>query len=243
MFEQTIALDQPPKSKWTLLASLSGQCLAVGVAVLIPLIYTQSLSPVQGESLLLPPVPPPPPERPVKRQAAQTAHVTPKVFTAPAAIPRHIAVIVEQPLVPISGNEPAVSPGPAMDNNAINLLPQLIEHAVPPPPAPPDPPKRAEQAPTSPLHVSGGVQAAKLIRRVIPIYPQLAKQARISGAVHLVGVIGKDGAIQNLQVVSGHPLLVNAAVEAVRQWLYRPTLLSGEPVEVIAPIEVNFNLN
>jgi protein TonB len=77
----------------------------------------------------------------------------------------------------------------------------------------------------------------------MPIYPELAKRARISGAVHLIGVIGKDGTIQNLRVVDGHPLLVSAAIEAVRKWLYKPTLLSGEPVEVIAPIEVNFNLN
>ena len=93
------------------------------------------------------------------------------------------------------------------------------------------------------MHVSGGVQAAKIYRRVVPIYPELAIRARISGTVHLIAVIGKDGTIQNLRTVSGHPLLVSAAIEAVRQWLYKPTLLSGDPVEVIAPIEVNFNLN
>ena len=84
---------------------------------------------------------------------------------------------------------------------------------------------------------------AKIIKRAIPIYPPLAKQARISGVVRLEGIIAKDGTIQKLRVLSGHPLLVTAAVEAVRQWVYSPTQLNGQAVEVIAPIDVNFILN
>ena len=84
--------------------------------------------------------------------------------------------------------------------------------------------------------------AAKVVRRILPVYPPLARQARVSGNVKLLGVISKDGTIQQLQVISGHPLLVNAALDAVRQWVYRPTLLNGEPVEVVAPIDVNFTL-
>jgi protein TonB len=92
------------------------------------------------------------------------------------------------------------------------------------------------------MRVGGGVQMAKLVKKVIPEYPPLAKTARISGVVHLLGVIAKDGTIQNLQLIGGHPLLARAALEAVRQWVYRPTLLNGQPVEVIAPIDVNFTL-
>ena len=88
-----------------------------------------------------------------------------------------------------------------------------------------------------------GVQMAKLIKQVIPIYPPLARSTRISGVVHLVGIIAKDGTIRNLQVLSGHPLLTKAALDAVSQWIYQPTLLSGEPVEVICPIDVNFTLS
>lgn len=87
------------------------------------------------------------------------------------------------------------------------------------------------------------MQAAKLIRQVKPVYPPLARQARISGTVRLVAIIGRDGAIRNLQVTAGHPLLVPAAVEAVKQWLYLPTLLNQEPVEVITQIDVNFTLS
>ena len=83
---------------------------------------------------------------------------------------------------------------------------------------------------------------AKLVKRAIPLYPPMAKAMRISGVVHLTGVIGKDGRLERLQLVSGHPMLAQAAIEAVRQWIYRPTLLNGEPVEVIAPIDVMFTL-
>jgi protein TonB len=90
--------------------------------------------------------------------------------------------------------------------------------------------------------VGGDVQMAMLVRKVIPVYPPIARAARISGVVRLIGTIGKDGAIQNLEIVSGHPMLARAALEAVRQWVYKPTLLNGIPVEVVAPIEVNFTL-
>ena len=85
--------------------------------------------------------------------------------------------------------------------------------------------------------------AANILRQVKPPYPPLAKQARIQGTVRFNAVIGKDGTIQNLTLVSGHPMLVQSAQEAVKQWVYKPTLLNGEPVEVITTIDVNFTLN
>jgi protein TonB len=87
------------------------------------------------------------------------------------------------------------------------------------------------------------VKMASPIRRVDPVYPALARQARVSGTVELLGVLGVDGRIHELKVVRGHPLLVKAAIEAVRQWVYEPTLLNGQAVEVSAPILVNFILN
>jgi periplasmic protein TonB len=110
--------------------------------------------------------------------------------------------------------------------------------AVARPPHPPTVPT----APAGPIRVGGDVQMAKLLRKIIPEYPPLAKTARVSGVVRLLGVIAKDGTIQNLQLISGHPLLARAALEAVKQWVYQPTLLNGQPVEVIAPIDVNFTL-
>lgn len=94
----------------------------------------------------------------------------------------------------------------------------------------------------APVLVGGALQSAKLLKQVVPIYPQSARQLRISGTVHLLGVIAKDGTIQRLQVLSGHPLLRQAALDAVSQWIYRPTVLNGQPVEVEAPIDVMFVL-
>jgi TonB family protein len=96
--------------------------------------------------------------------------------------------------------------------------------------------------PPSRIRVGGNIQAANLIEKVDPVYPPLARQARIEGVVRFTAIIGKDGHVLNLQLVSGHPLLVPAAQEAVRQWVYRPTLLNGKPVEVVTSVEVDFRL-
>jgi protein TonB len=87
------------------------------------------------------------------------------------------------------------------------------------------------------------VQAANLIRQPRPVYPPLAKAARVQGTVKFEATIGKDGTIQNLKVISGPPLLIQAATAAVAQWQYKPTLLNGEPVEVLTTIDVNFTLS
>jgi protein TonB len=110
---------------------------------------------------------------------------------------------------------------------------------------PPPPPKVVEKKEVTPtrIRVGGVVQAANLTKKVQPTYPPLAKQARIQGKVILSAVISKDGSIQNLTVQSGHALLIQAALDAVRQWVYKPTLLNNEPVEVSTEIEVNFTLS
>ena len=117
-----------------------------------------------------------------------------------------------------------------------------VPSAAPPPPPPP--PKK-EEKPATPqrIKIGGSVQQAKLVRRPHPVYPPLAKQARIQGTVKLSAIISKYGTIQHLEVISGHPLLVPAALEAVKQWVYQPTLLNGEPVEVQTQIDVNFTLS
>jgi len=86
------------------------------------------------------------------------------------------------------------------------------------------------------------VEAAKLIFQVKPEYPPLANMARIQGAVRLEALISTDGTIRNLRVLAGHPLLVKAAIDAVARWHYQPTLLNGDPVEVVTEIDVNFTL-
>jgi protein TonB len=92
------------------------------------------------------------------------------------------------------------------------------------------------------IKVSGNVQSMMIVKKVPPAYPELAKSARVSGVVHLAAVIAKDGTIQELHSLGGPALLIQAAMDAVRQWVYKPTLLNGEPVAVETTIDVNFTL-
>jgi periplasmic protein TonB len=102
----------------------------------------------------------------------------------------------------------------------------------------PEPPEHK-----SPLHRSEGVMAAALIYKVQPQYPTLARNIHLAGTVYLRATIGTDGTVRQLEVISGHPILANSALQAVRQWRYQPTRLSGEPVEVETFITVNFVLD
>jgi tetratricopeptide (TPR) repeat protein len=128
------------------------------------------------------------------------------------------------------------------------------ENAMPAPPPPPPPPSPAAIVRVPPgsapapsgsapqrIRVDGAVQAQKLIRRVDPIYPT-EKGVRVQGVVRFIAIIAKDGTIANLQLISGHPMLVEPARQAIMQWTYRPTLLNGELVEVVTTIDVNFSL-
>jgi protein TonB len=162
---------------------------------------------------------------------------------APKTIPKDIANIKEEELPPPSssgvvggvvGGLPGGAPGGVL-GGVLGSIP----NAAPPPP----PVKEEKKAAPSRIRVGGNVQQANLVKKVTPLYPPLAKQARIQGVVRFTAIIGKDGTIQNLQLVSGHPLLVEAAKQAVSQWQYKPTLLNGDPVEVVTTIEVNFTLS
>jgi protein TonB len=92
------------------------------------------------------------------------------------------------------------------------------------------------------VRVSSGVAQGLLIRQVNPVYPPLAKTARVEGRVILQATIGKDGTVENLRLISGHPMLAPAAIDAVRQWRYKPYYLNSEPIEVETTITVNFTL-
>jgi len=157
-------------------------------------------------------------------------------LVAPKAIPKDVKIIKEEEQPPDMGAGIAGGvPGGVAGGSMGGVLGGVIGGAGA---APPPPPKAA----VTRTRVGGAVQAAKLVNRVQPVYPPLARQTRISGTVKLHAIIGKDGSVQQLQVVSGHPLLVQAALDAVKQWRYQPTLLNGEPVEVDTEIDVIFSL-
>jgi TonB family protein len=93
------------------------------------------------------------------------------------------------------------------------------------------------------IRVGGNAEAANLVQKVTPIYPPEAKANRVQGSVRFTVVIGKDGRVQNVTLVSGDPVLAQAAKDAVQQWVYKPTLLNGDPVEVMTQVDVNFTLS
>jgi len=157
-------------------------------------------------------------------------------------IPKTTAKIKDEPdvaptgAVGVVGGVPGGVPGGTLGGVLGGIIGGVLSSAVAPPPPPkPSAPKR--------IRVGGQVENAKLIFQPKPGYPPLAKMARIQGSVRLEAVISKDGTIQDLKVLSGHPLLVKSALEAVQRWRYQPTLLNGEPVEVITDIDVNFTLS
>jgi protein TonB len=243
MFEEMVVSS--PKGKktnkpWTVVLSMVVQVSFLAVLILIPLIYTEALPKASLATLLIAPPPPPPPPPPPA--ATQIVKVKPQVhlmdagkLVAPKVIPKEVKIIkeeAEQPdMMGAVGGVPGGVPGGQMGGVIGGVIGGV--GGAPPPPKP------AQQR----IRQGGAVQAAMLVNRVQPQYPPLARQTRISGTVRLHAIISKDGSVQQLEVLSGHPLLVQAALDAVRQWKYRPTTLNGEPVEVDTTIDVIFSLN
>lgn len=248
MFEQSVTYRQPTYKPWTVFASFSAQTLFLAAAIAVPLVFTDHLPQFKWVATITAPAPIPAPPS-VVRQDRSVQRVTEapsrpqKVFVAPLRVPDRVDTTPDDPSL-IASTPPSLPqigvPFSTGANSGVSLFDNLMRRAAPTPGAPP---VHKVEKPSGPMPVGGRVQSAKLTRQVVPAYPALARSARISGVVRLQGIIGKDGAITNLQLISGHPLLVQAALEAVRQWVYKPTLLNGEPVEVIAPIDVIFTLS
>jgi protein TonB len=162
---------------------------------------------------------------------------------APTEIPREIPPPSDEaPIVGVSSivsGIPGGIAGGVAGGVSGGVVGGLLSGAAPPPPPPP-PPKPVKR---NPIRVGGNVQESRLIRRVDPPYPDLAKRARVSGKVTLVVTVDEEGNVTECSVTSGHPLLNDAALNAVKQWKYSPTLLNGEPVPVIANVTVIFKLN
>jgi protein TonB len=249
MFEQTFVQTGKTNTTWTVLASTGIQIGLIGVFVVLPLIFFDVLPNAQLTSFLVTPPPPPPPPPPPAAAPPKTVKVVPRTFdsshlVAPKVIPKEIKQIVDEEAPAIGVGVPGGVPGGVAGGTMGGILGGIlgsVPSAAPPPPPPPK--KEAPPKPTGPIPIGGRVQAAKLINQPQPLYPPLAKQARVSGTVELAAIIGKNGRIVDLKVVKGHPLLVAAALAAVKQWIYQPTLLNGEPVDVSTTIDVNFTLN
>jgi periplasmic protein TonB len=254
MFEQSFVSSGKTRRSWTVLVAFAGQVLAIGLLLAIPLLFVQSLPIAQFTSVLLaapppPPLPPPPP--PAAVHVAKASHPTTtrkfdmSQLIAPKTVPKQVASVSDiQELAPPSPSAAGVPGGVAggVPGGVLGGVLGGLPSAAPPPPPPPkaDAPKPA--TPTR-VRMGGQVEAAKLIHEVQPEYPVLARDARIGGTVRLQAIISRDGKVQDLTLLSGQPLLVQAAMEAVKQWVYQPTYLNGTAVEVLTEVDVHFRLS
>jgi len=222
------------KRGWTWMVSEGLQAVAVGVGILHRCIYTEALPSQMMTTFLVAPPPPPPPPPPaamVKVTKIETEMENGALRT-PTKIPEKVKMVKEEEAPPSTGMMGGVQggvPGGALSGvigGIIGSTANLPKVAAP-----------------QRIRVSQGVTEGNLLRKVQPTYPPLAKTARIQGSVILNALISKAGNIENLRVMSGHPMLVQSALDAVKQWKYRPYILNGEPVEVETTITVNFNLS
>ena len=239
MFDDTLhsSWDERSRRSFTTLTSFGVEALVVAVLLIVPL-----LGPVRPPALrqLSAPIsltqasPEPLPLRSGLVAAAGVHSAMPEIMLRqPAQIPATIfsGNDVAPPPIGLSG---AYAPGTNGTARAADVMSSLgIDSA----PVIPKPSVNADRT-IRLSHMSEG----DLVRKVLPTYPPLARSARIQGTVILQAMIGKSGSIENLRILSGHPMLAPAAIEAVRQWRYRPYILNGEPVAVETQITVNFSL-
>lgn len=228
--------DRSARRGWTTLASLGFQAMALSLLLLIPVFTIQGPPKLQWfEPLPVPaamPAPTPPATGP--RQPPQSTNLSGTHLMQPPTIPPTIAVLNEQPVA----SAPDIDGGGVIGGTGVRgrggvhrSIGNSVEIVSPPPPPS-----------THPIRVSHWAEG-NLIYRVQPTYPPLARQARIQGAVELRAIISKTGTIENLVALHGHPMLVPAAINAVRQWRYRPYMLNEEPIEIETEITVNFILS
>lgn len=226
----------------TTLLSFVLQVFLIGILILIPLLYTEALPKQQLMTFLVAPPPPPPPPpppaaAPIKVVKQIQSDIVNGQLRTPTKIPEKVQMIKEEDAPPpvmatggVVGGVPGGVPGGQM-GGVIGGIISSTPVAVP------------RVATPQRVRVSQGVSQGLLIRKVQPVYPPLARQARIQGNVVLQAEISKDGTIENLRLMSGHPMLAPSAIEAVKQWRYKPYFLNGEPVEVETQITVIFSLS
>jgi len=247
MFSDSLLEFGPQRKRkfFSTTASFVFNCLAVGVMLIVPLVFTDTLPKAQLLTFLVAPPPPPPPPPPAAEQVQrvvrqiQTDMLNNGELRTPSRIPHKVQMIKEEEAPPpmmatggVVGGVPGGIPGGQL-GGVIGGIVAASNAAVP------------KFVPVTPqrVRISQGVTRGLLVHRVEPTYPPLARAARVQGDVILSAVIDINGEIKNLQLVSGHPMLVPAAVDAVKQWRYKPYLLNGQPVEVETTITVIFALS
>lgn len=233
-----------PKKALDFFLSIAGHALLFAAAIVLPLYFSEAidLHGMETTYLVAPPLPPPPPA------PAAVVHSIrrPKSFFsdnklyAPHVIPKHIAKVKDlpsspQPIAGVPGGVVGGVPGGQLGGVIGGILGDM-GRVIPSPP----PPKLV--AHRGPYRVGSKIQQPRLIQEVQPVYPILAKAEHVQGDVVIDSVIDAKGNVTEMKLVSGHPLLVTAAFDAVRQWKYQPTLLDGTPIPVEMHVTVHFSL-
>jgi protein TonB len=240
MFDDLVISSANPKKTnkpWTVALSFTVQLGIVVFMILLPLIYTEALPKGLMTTYLTAPAPPPPPPPPAPKVQIikPVAHLIQQgKLVSPTVIPKKVNIIKEAEEPPDVVGAVGGVPGGVDGGSAGGVLGGILGGAGSGPPPPP--------RPKAPLRIGGNVMQASLVHQVTPVYPQIAKTAHISGTVILHAIIGTDGTVQDLQYISGPPLLMRSAMDAVHQWRYKPTMLNGEPVQVDTTISVVFTL-
>jgi protein TonB len=201
--------------------------------ILIPLIYPEALPRQAIAFLITAPAPPQPPTPPEPARPVQPTPVRSEMSNGVIVAPRRIPISIFAP----TSQEPEVATGSPIGDMGSGTPGGTGDpfHTQPAP-------RVVRPAPAAPVRISSGVAASIALRQVLPVYPPIAKAAGIQGTVVLSAMISKSGTIENLRVVSGSPMLQQAALDAVKQWVYRPYLLNGDPVEVETTVNVVFSL-
>lgn len=242
-----LSTTRPGQRSLDFVLSMIIHAIFLGILILLPLYFTEAIDLRQfTQTFLVAPPPPPPPPPPPSPGIVKMGPGPRRVFTqagkllAPGIIPQHIAMLKEEELPPevggagVVGGVPGGVPGGQMGGVIGGIISGAQRTYVPVAPV-------AAQ-PKAPIRVGGRVKPPRAISTPDPVYPTLAKQARIQGDVLIDAVIDTHGNVVEMQVVSGHPLLIQAAMEALRKWKYEPTYLNEEPVSVQLIVTVRFRL-
>jgi len=247
LFEESLIVSgrkTPPRNLWAATGSLILQSLLLAGVIVIPLFHTDVLPNRETlTSLYLAPLPPPPPPPAanVARVLVSTPRIKPTYNSKAISIPDPVQKrqTAPQDSVGSIGGVVGGVPGGVVGGVPGGVLGGVLGASAPPMPA------LAKETATMPkrVHLAARAVEANLIHDVPPRYPPEAGRARIEGTVVLQDVIGKDGSVHDVRVESGLPLLAQAAIEAVKQWRYKPYLLNGEAVEVDSRITINFTLS
>ena len=245
---------RPKKTLFSMTISILLHSIILMVAIITPLFFTDTLNPQQLVMTYLvapPPPPPPPPPLATATKVTKAPKVQPQEpgkMVVPVTIPREVALVVDEgppPEVGATGGVVGGVPGGVPGGTLGGVLGGVIGGALPvaaPPPPPPPAPKAEPPKVKTPVRVGGRVKSPHILRRIEPSYPLLARNARIQGRVVLEATLTEQGRVADLKLVSGHPLLIQAALDAARQWEYEPTYLNDVAYPVVLYITVNFVL-